>query len=95
MLFRYSALTFNGHRIHYDETYARNVEGYDGLVVHGPLVAQMLMLFAQHHLGGLTEFQYRATAPLLHNETATLCWRNGTAWVKGPDQRQCMIATAR
>ena len=95
MLFRYSALTFNGHRIHYDETYARNVEGYDGLVVHGPLLAQMLMLFAQHHLGGLTEFQYRATAPLLHHETATLCWRNGTAWVKGPDQRQCMIATAR
>jgi len=95
MLFRYSALTFNGHRIHYDETYARDVEGYDGLVVHGPLLAQFLMLFAQHHLGGLNEFQYRATAPLLVHETATLCWKDGSAWVRGPDGRQCMIATAR
>lgn len=95
MLFRYSALTFNGHRIHYDQTYAKEVEGYEGLVVHGPLLAQFLMLFAQHHLGGLNEFQYRATAPLLHHETATLCWKDGTAWVRGPDGRQCMIATAR
>lgn len=39
LLFRYSALTFNGHRIHYDQDYARDVEGYDGLVVHGPLLA--------------------------------------------------------
>jgi len=95
MLFRYSALTFNGHRIHYDEAYAREVEGYDGLVVHGPLLAQFLILFAQHHLGTLNEFQYRATAPLMHHETATLCWRDDTAWVRGPDGRQCMIASAR
>ena len=41
MLFRYSALTFNGHRIHYDLAYAREVEGYPGLVVHGPLIATL------------------------------------------------------
>ena len=43
MLFRYSALTFNGHRIHYDVDYARNVEGYEGLVFHGPLTATLLI----------------------------------------------------
>ena len=42
LLFRYSALTFNGHRIHYDLDYCRHVEGYDGLVVHGPLLATVL-----------------------------------------------------
>lgn len=94
-LFRYSALTFNGHRIHYDEDYARTVEGYDGLVVHGPLLAHLLMGFAASEIEGLTEFKYRATAPLMHHEAATLCWRNGDLWVAAPDGRQCMIAAAR
>lgn len=96
LLFRYSALTFNGHRIHYDEAYARQTEGYDGLVVHGPLLAQYLMLMAQDRRGAaLTTFSYRATAPLMHHETATLCWKDdGTAWVRGPDGRQCMLAQA-
>tara|TARA_R110002051_G_scaffold1008_8_gene5013 strand:+ start:4521 stop:5300 length:780 start_codon:yes stop_codon:yes gene_type:complete len=94
LLFRYSALTFNGHRIHYDEAYARHVEGYDGLVVHGPLLAHLLMNMAQQHLGSLTTFSYRATAPLMHSEVATLCWKDGRAWVRGPDGRQCMTATA-
>ncbi|MFT5631559.1 MAG: 3-methylfumaryl-CoA hydratase [Gammaproteobacteria bacterium] len=94
LLFRYSALTFNGHRIHYDETYARNVEGYDGLVVHGPLLAHLLMGLAQRQLGGLQTFSYRATSPLMHHETATLCWKGGRAWVRGPDGRQCMAAEA-
>jgi 3-methylfumaryl-CoA hydratase len=94
LLFRYSALTFNGHRIHYDLDYARDVEGYDGLVVHGPLLAQLLMLMAEASLGPLATFCFRATAPLMHHETATLC-RNGTdLWVRGPDGRQCMEATA-
>ena len=93
-LFRYSALTFNGHRIHYDETYAREAEGYDGLVVHGPLLAQKLMLFAAAELGPLERFAFRATAPLMHHETAELC-RNGTRlWVRASDGRQCMEATA-
>src|SRR5262249_3409205 len=43
LLFRYSALTFNGHRIHYDRTYVTEVEGYPGLVVHGPLIATLLL----------------------------------------------------
>ena len=43
LLFRYSALTFNGHRIHYDRQYVTEVEGYPGLIVHGPLIATLLM----------------------------------------------------
>jgi len=46
MLFRYSALTFNGHRIHYDRQYVMEVEGYPGLIVHGPLQATLLIEFA-------------------------------------------------
>lgn len=94
LLFRYSALTLNGHRIHYDLDYARDVEGYGGLVVHGPLLAQLLMLKAADELGPLTQFQFRATAPLLHSETATLCRNGRDLWVQGPDGRQCMIASA-
>lgn len=94
LLFRYSALTFNGHRIHYDNTYARETEGYNGLVVHAPLLAQRLMLLAEAQIGRLRGFEFRATAPLVHTETAMFCWRDGTAWVRGPDGRQCMIATA-
>lgn len=95
LLFRYSALTFNGHRIHYDEAYARKVEGYDGLVVHGPLHAHLLMGLAVRQLGELRTFSYRATGPLMHHETATYCWRNdGTLWVRGPGGRQCMTAQA-
>lgn len=95
LLFRYSALTFNGHRIHYDTPYARTVEGYDGLVTHGPLLAQLLMLYAERQLGQLSEFSFRATSALMDHETATLCWKDGTLWVRGPDGRQNMTATAR
>ena len=92
LLFRYSALTFNGHRIHYDVEYARAVEGYGGLVVHGPLLAQALLLFAQEH-APVRGFSFRATAPLMHDERATLC-RDGTEmWVRAPDGRQCMRAS--
>ena len=94
LLFRYSALTFNGHRIHYDLDYARDVEGYRGLVVHGPLLAQHLMLFAEKHLGALSRFEFRATAPLMHFEKATLCLKDRDLWVRGPDGRQCMVAKA-
>ncbi|SMX30765.1 acyl dehydratase [Actibacterium lipolyticum] len=94
LLFRYSALTFNGHRIHYDRDYCGKVEGYGGLVVHGPLLAQLLMLKAERELGALNSFSFRATAPLLDYEQATLC-RNGTVlWVRGPDGRQCLVAEA-
>ncbi|MEO0379369.1 MAG: acyl dehydratase [Pseudomonadota bacterium] len=94
MLFRYSALTFNGHRIHYDQPYARKVEGYDGLVVHGPLLAQQLMLMAERDVGPLRTFTFRATAPLMHHEQATFCRKGRSLWVRGPDGRQCMQASA-
>lgn len=94
LLFRYSALTFNGHRIHYDEAYARNVEGYDGLIVHGPLMAQLLMVMATEQLGPLTAFTFRATAPLMHHETAWLSQDGTDLWVEGPDGRLCMTAHA-
>ena len=94
LLFRYSALTFNGHRIHYDLDYARDVEGYDGLVVHGPLLAQKLMLLAQEVIGPLRRFSFRASSPLMHFETGTVCRAGNDLWVRGPDGRQCMSAVA-
>lgn len=94
-LFRYSALTMNGHRIHYDLDFCREEEGYPGLVVHGPLLAQKLMLMARDRLGMLNRFTFRATAPLFHGQRATFCWRpDGTLWVRGDDGRQRMTATA-
>jgi 3-methylfumaryl-CoA hydratase len=97
-LFRYSALTHNGHRIHYDRDYARQVEGYGGIVVHGPLLAQHLMLIAEETLGRLTKFSFRATSPLMDFEAASfeaMPSDDGlTMWVAGPDGRQCMQATA-
>jgi len=65
LLFRYSALTFNGHRIHYDRRYAEQVEGYPGLVVHGPLIASLLLRLLEDELpGGVIErFQFRALQP--------------------------------
>ncbi|RVT82163.1 acyl dehydratase [Rhodobacteraceae bacterium CCMM004] len=93
-LFRYSALTFNGHRIHYDLDYARRVEGYGGLVVHGPLLAQLLVLEAEARLGPLSAFRFRAMAPLLHSEAATLAGRGADLWAAGPDARLLMQAEA-
>lgn len=94
LLFRYSALTFNGHRIHYDLDYARDVEGYDGLVVHGPLLAQHLMLMALDLTGPLAQFSFRAASPLMHFETASLCRHGTDLWVRGPDGRMVMTANA-
>ncbi|PRY92113.1 FAS1-like dehydratase domain-containing protein [Donghicola tyrosinivorans] len=95
-VFRYSALTFNGHRIHYDLDYCRDVEGYSGLVVHGPLLAQVLMLLAKEALGELSEFSFRATAPLICPEVVQFMTDSqGNFWVRGPDGRQCMSASAK
>ena len=70
LLFRYSALTFNSHRIHYDQPYATSVEGYSGLVVHGPLIASMLLDLAAHEFGqnALTQFSMRAASPAFTGE---------------------------
>jgi len=94
LLFRYSALTFNGHRIHYDLDYCRNVEGYSGLVVHGPLLAQLLMLKGEAEIGALASFSFKATAPLVHSERAAFCRKGHSLWVRGPDGRLCMEAQA-
>jgi 3-methylfumaryl-CoA hydratase len=72
-LFRYSALTFNGHRIHYDQDYCRTVEGYANLVVHGPLTATVLAAFAEEASGRtLREFSYRGVRPALLGDALTL-----------------------
>jgi 3-methylfumaryl-CoA hydratase len=81
LLFRYSALTFNGHRIHYDRDYVTKVEGYPGLIVHGPLQAALLVELAAKMHGGKApaKFVYRGLQPLFDgsefsvnaNETGT------------------------
>ena len=70
LLFRYSALTFNGHRIHYDLDYARQQEHYPGLIVHGPLqTTLMLDLCRRHHSRPVKKLDYRARLPVFHGET--------------------------
>lgn len=66
MLFRYSALTFNGHRIHYDRRYVTEVEGYPGLIVHGPLIATLLAELVRKNMPGtrLLKFEFRAVRPV-------------------------------
>ena len=66
LLFRYSALTFNGHRIHYDRRYVTEVEGYPGLVVHGPLLATLLTDLVRRHVppgAHIARFEFRAVRP--------------------------------
>jgi 3-methylfumaryl-CoA hydratase len=77
LLFRYSALTGNPHRIHYDADFCRAHEGYPGVVVHGPLTATLLMDMAGEMAGGaLSRFSFRATAALFCREEITLAgWR--------------------
>ena len=74
LLLRYSAITFNAHRIHYDRPYATAVEGYPGLVVHGPLLATLLTAAATEHAGGstLASITYRGVAPATAPATVTI-----------------------
>jgi len=74
LLFRYSALTFNTHRIHYDHDYAVGVEGYPALVVHGPLMASLLLNFAAQLADGrlITQFQFRGLSPAFCGQELTL-----------------------
>lgn len=73
-LFRFSALTFNAHRIHYDREYAQAKEGYPGLVVHGPYIATLLMdHFMQHRpRSSVRAFSFKALRPIFDGETFTL-----------------------
>ena len=77
LLFRYSALTLNGHRIHYDRPYATEVEGYPGLVVHGPLIATML-LDAMHRAmpeARVRHFSFKAVSPIFDTAPFCVCGR--------------------
>ncbi len=91
-LFRYSALTFNAHRIHYDADYTRDL-GYPGLIVHGPLMAMHLALWATEK-GALDTFSFRAVSPLFLGDVAWLCRVGTQFWVEGPRRRLCMTAEA-
>lgn len=99
MLFRYSALTFNGHRIHYDVDYARDVEGYDGLVFHGPLTATLLVDLAMRTFGKTpSKFDFRGLAPLAGMDPIGLQGnRSGDEmqlWARRHDGANAMQATA-
>jgi 3-methylfumaryl-CoA hydratase len=75
LLFRYSALTFNAHRIHYDRRYATEVGGYPGLVVHGPLIATLLLDLVRRNLpdAQVERFSFRAVSPLFDTAPIVLC----------------------
>jgi 3-methylfumaryl-CoA hydratase len=100
-LFRYSALTFNSHRIHYDRPYAVGVEGYPGLVVHGPLIGTLLIDLCRRQLGHqpLSHFSFRAQAPAFVNEMLHLVGnrenRTLTLAALGGDGRALMSASAK
>lgn len=95
LLFRFSALTFNAHKIHIDKNYTQNREGYRNLLVHGPLTLTLLLSVLQHHLTGLglqvQNIDYKNLAPLLVGEKLTVCGKpkneNGAwdVWIEGPD----------
>jgi 3-methylfumaryl-CoA hydratase len=102
LLFRYSALTFNGHRIHYDRRYATEVEGYPGLVVHGPLIATFLLDLLRRKLpdANLTKFSFRAVKPLFDIEHFVVSGRverdlkTCKLWASDPQGYLAMDATA-
>lgn len=100
LLFRYSALTFNTHRIHYDLPYARDVERYRGLVVHGPLMASLLLQLAAREFGhnALKGFSFRAVSPAIADEPLHLAMRKSAEGLElgtfASDGRQCVKAKA-
>ena len=101
-LFRYSALTFNGHRIHYDFPYVTEVEGYPGLVAHGPLAATLLMDLAQasNPNSRLTWFQFRGLNPMIGGQKLTLSGQpkgenEAALWILNEEGRRCMEGSAK
>ena len=98
LLFRYSALTMNGHRIHYDRPYAMTEEAYPALVVHGPLMATLLASLASRKRSGpIATFEFRGNAPAFDGITLHVC---GDATASGASlwtqqgAGKCMVATA-
>ncbi|MGN6309854.1 MAG: FAS1-like dehydratase domain-containing protein [Xanthobacteraceae bacterium] len=100
LLFRYSALTFNGHRIHYDRDYVTKVEGYPGLIFHGPMQAALLVEFAAHLHGGTApkKFNYRGLQPLFEggefSVNANEIAEGLDIWVANADGAPTMRGTA-
>lgn len=101
LLFRYSALTFNAHRIHYDRRYVTEVEGYPGLIVHGPLIATLLvdLLRRERPEATLVRFDFKALSPLFDLAAFTVCGRPDgdrrfTLWARGADGALAMQASA-
>ena len=101
LLFRYSALTFNGHRIHYDRSYVTEVEGYPGLIVQGPLIATLLvdLLRRERPEARLATFEFRALSPLFDTAPFSVCGRfdaakHASLWARGPQGQPAMQASA-
>jgi 3-methylfumaryl-CoA hydratase len=102
LLFRYSAVTFNGHRIHYDHPYVTQVEGYPGLIVHGPLIATLLLDLLRRNRPGVAvkTFTFRALRPLFDTAPFTLCASPDVAaktarlWTRDAQGAVSMQATA-
>jgi 3-methylfumaryl-CoA hydratase len=102
LLFRYSAVTFNGHRIHYDQPYATKVEGYPGLVVHGPLIATLLVDLLRRHRpqAVLRAYSFRAVRPLFDTGSFHVCGapddagRAARLWTRDADGAVTMEAQA-
>jgi 3-methylfumaryl-CoA hydratase len=100
LLFRYSALTFNGHRIHYDRDYVTKVEGYPGLIFHGPMQAAFLVEFAAKLHGGAApkKFAYRGVQPLFEGSEFSVNANDNDAgmelWTANSDGAPTMKGTA-
>ncbi|MFT4195058.1 MaoC family dehydratase N-terminal domain-containing protein [Ottowia sp.] len=100
LLMRYSALTFNGHRIHYDRPYAMQEEGYPGLVVHGPLIATLLMeeLRRAHPARAVRSFEFKAMSPLFDTAPFSVNGKveggRASLWARGPQGQLAMQASA-
>jgi 3-methylfumaryl-CoA hydratase len=101
LLFRYSALTFNSHRIHYDRPYVTEIEGYPGLIVHGPLIATLLVDLVRRSLpeATITRFSFRAVRPLFDTHRFSVCARGeGNAlalWARDHEDWLAMEAQAQ
>jgi 3-methylfumaryl-CoA hydratase len=102
LLFRYSALTFNGHRIHYDRRYVTEVEGYPGLVVHGPLLATLLLdlLRRQRPDAAVARYEFRAMRPIFDTHAFKVCGdpgpdgKSARLWIRSHEGALAMDATA-
>jgi 3-methylfumaryl-CoA hydratase len=101
LLFRYSALTFNGHRIHYDRNYVMEVEGYPGLIVHGPLIATLLVDLVRRSAPGakVRKFEFKAVRPTFDRRVMRVSGRqegNGVAlWAQDHEGWLTMKASAK